>query len=133
MSVLDASILTEALTANTPLGEAARQRLERDRRWDGPAILTAEVLSAVRGLVLGSRLGDEGAEFARARLRRTRLRLHSFAPFERRVWELRENLTVYDAWYVALAERLETTFVTTDSRVADASGPRCPIEVVVPG
>ncbi|MGH3917305.1 MAG: type II toxin-antitoxin system VapC family toxin, partial [Pseudonocardiaceae bacterium] len=44
-----------------------------------------------------------------------------------RVWELRENLTVYDGWYVALAESLETSLVTADPRLAQVSGPRCPV------
>ena len=49
-------------------------------------------------------------------------------PYElhaRRVWELRENLTAYDAWYVALAESLDAPLVTLDHRLARATGPRC--------
>lgn len=49
-----------------------------------------------------------------------------------RVWELRENLSAYDATYIALAEALEAPLVTADSRLARARGPRCPI-TVVPG
>ncbi len=56
--------------------------------------------------------------------------LHPFAPFADRVWELRDNLTVYDAWYVAVAERLETLLVTTDARLAGATGPTCEVELV---
>jgi predicted nucleic acid-binding protein len=47
--------------------------------------------------------------------------------FSDRVWELRANLTVYDAWYVALAEWLATDLVTADGRLAQASGPRCAV------
>lgn len=50
-------------------------------------------------------------------------------PFARRVWELRETVTVYDAWYVALAEWLDTEIVTADKRLTHARGPRCPIRL----
>lgn len=47
-----------------------------------------------------------------------------------RVWELRENLSAYDATYVAVAEALESPLVTADGRLARAAGPRCTITVV---
>ena len=47
-----------------------------------------------------------------------------------RCWELRENLTPYDAAYVALAEALDVTLVTADRRMAQAPGPRCTVEVL---
>lgn len=50
-----------------------------------------------------------------------------------RCWELRENLTVYEAAYVALAELLETILVTADTRLAGASGPRGEIELMTSG
>jgi predicted nucleic acid-binding protein len=50
---------------------------------------------------------------------------YPFEPFIDRAWELRDNLTVYDAWCVALAERLGTDFVTADERIVGAPGPRC--------
>jgi len=51
-------------------------------------------------------------------------------PMMGRVWELRSTVSVYDAWYVALAERLSTTLVTTGRRLASANGLRCQIEIV---
>jgi predicted nucleic acid-binding protein len=50
-------------------------------------------------------------------------------PLLPRCWELRDNLTVYDAAYVALAEALKATLLTGDRRLARASGPKCPIEI----
>ena len=47
-----------------------------------------------------------------------------------RCWELRDNITPYDAAYVVLAEALETTLLTADARLARASGPRCAVEVM---
>lgn len=123
-------MLAEALTAGTPLGASARERLAHTRRWHAPAILPAEVLSAIRGLAQAGHLPPEQAERARRRLQRTRVTLHPFAPLADRVWELRDNLTVYDAWYVAVAERLETLLVTTDARLAGATDPTCEVELV---
>ena len=52
---------------------------------------------------------------------------YPFEPFTKRVWELRDNVTVYGAWYVALAEWLCTDLVTADTRLAAAVGLRCPV------
>jgi predicted nucleic acid-binding protein len=51
-------------------------------------------------------------------------------PLIERCWELRENLTPYDAAYVALAEALEATLVTADDRLAHVRGPTCPVEAL---
>lgn len=123
-------MFAEALTAGTPLGTSARERLAHAGRWHAPAILPAEVLSAIRGLAQAGHLPPEQAERARRRLQRTRVTLHPFAPFADRVWELRDKLTVYDAWYIAVAERLETLLVTTDARLAGATGPTCEVELL---
>ena len=56
--------------------------------------------------------------------------LYPFAPFADRVWELRRNLTSYDAWYVAIAEFLDCPLVTLDRRLARAPGLSC--RIVVP-
>jgi predicted nucleic acid-binding protein len=53
-------------------------------------------------------------------------------PLLARCWELRDNLTIYDAAYVALAEAMHATLLTADRRLARAPGPRCPIEVLQP-
>ena len=51
--------------------------------------------------------------------------LFPFRPFARRIWALRDNLTCYDAWYVALAEALDCPLATLDQRLVRASGPAC--------
>jgi predicted nucleic acid-binding protein len=90
-----------------------------------PTIFGAEVTSALRLLVQRGLLSPVRAAAAREQLRLTRTIQYPFEPFSTRVWELRANLTIYDAWYVALAERLGTDLVTADERLAKASGPRC--------
>lgn len=54
-----------------------------------------------------------------------RLIEYPFGPFTRRVWELRSAMTVYDAWYVALAEELGTELITANGRLVRADGARC--------
>ena len=58
------------------------------------------------------------------------LTLFPFAPFAGRIWDLRSNLTSYDAWYVAVAEALGCRLVTLDARLGRATGPKC--EIIVP-
>lgn len=130
MSVLDASAFVEALTSATSVGAAARTRIGATRTWHAPAIFPAEVLSAIRGLVRAAALASYRAERARRRLATAHVVLHPFAPFADRIWELRDNLTVYDAWYAALAERLATPLVTTDTRLAEAPGVNCTLDIV---
>lgn len=55
------------------------------------------------------------------------MELFPFAPFAGRIWALRENLTSYDAWYVALAEALDCPLATLDRKLSRASGPRCDV------
>jgi predicted nucleic acid-binding protein len=90
----------------------------------------AEVVSALRALVGRGELSPERAAAARERAREVRTFQYPFEPFSRRVWELRHSVSVYDAWYVALAEWLSTDLVTADERLARAVGPRCPIRLV---
>lgn len=54
------------------------------------------------------------------------------SPFARQAWELCDSLTIYDAWYVALAERFGPELVTAGKRRADARGPRCPVRYLDP-
>ncbi|WP_419842131.1 type II toxin-antitoxin system VapC family toxin [Candidatus Poriferisodalis sp.] len=62
-------------------------------------------------------------------LRRLSIELYPFEPVADRVWELRFDLSAYDAWYVALAESLGAPLVTLDRRMARAAGTRCEFSV----
>ncbi len=130
MSVLDASVLVDALVNAGRPGEQARVELRDRTVLEVPAIFAAEVASALRGLVLRGDLSPTRAATALEQVRTTRTISYPFEPFIGRVWELRENLTVYDAWYVALAEWLGTELVTADERLANDDGPRCPVRHV---
>lgn len=105
--------------------DLARQEVRSQPTLQVPAIFGAESTSALRGLVLRGDLSVIRAVAALEQVRQVRTLHYPFEPFARRVWELRDNLTVYDAWYVALAEWLGTDLVTGDERLINATGPRC--------
>ncbi len=133
MPVLDASVVVDALVVAGSAGDLGRDEMRRLTTLQVPAIFTAEVTSSLRGLVQGRALSPIRAKAALTEILSVKTLSYPFEPFARRVWELRDSLTVYDAWYVALAERLEAELVTADKRLADASGPRCPVRYLDPG
>ncbi len=125
MIALDASA---AVLALLNAGDA-RRRVARDY-VAVPHLADSEVAHVLRAQV---RRGHVGASDARAALERwTRLGVRRFPVIGllSRVWELRENLTAYDATYVALAEALGCELLTADARLARAPGPGCAITVV---
>ncbi len=129
MTVVDASVLIDAFVGSEARGENARAELVDAPEFSAPAILGAEVASGLRRAVLRRELHPERANAALRRLERTGVEHFPFEPFVHRVWELRTTVTVYDAWYVALAEQLGTELVTTDARLVRAPGPRCPVRL----
>ena len=132
MPVLDASVVVDALVVVGRPGDLGRAELGKLSELQVPAIFTAEVTSALRGLVHRHALSPIRAATALTEILSIRTLTYPFEPFARRAWQLRETLTIYDAWYVALAERLETELVTSDRRLADAGGPRCPVRYLDP-
>jgi predicted nucleic acid-binding protein len=127
--VVDASVIVTALADDGPDGDRARQRL-RGERLAAPHLLDLEVTSAWRRLVAAGELDERRARLALADLQELRIDRVRHGTLLDRCWELRGNVTVYDAAYVALAELLRVTFVTADGRLAKTPGPRCPIEVL---
>jgi predicted nucleic acid-binding protein len=127
--VVDASVLVSALGDDGVDGDQARTRLRRDRLV-APELIDLEVSSVLRRLVLSGQLLARRAELALSDLVDLPLRLVSHRLLLPRCWSLRENLTIYDASYVALAEHLEVVLVTADARLSRAPGLRCNIEVI---
>jgi predicted nucleic acid-binding protein len=127
VSVTDASVFVDALVGVGMHGELARRYLRNIAVLEVPAIFGAEATSALRMLVLRGELSSIRASAAMEQVRTANTLQFPFEPFSRRIWELRSTLTVYDAWYVALAEWLGTELVTADQRLANADGARCPI------
>jgi predicted nucleic acid-binding protein len=127
MPVLDASAVVDALVVPGLAGDLGRAEMRKLGVLQVPAIFTAEVTSALRRLVLARALSPIRASTALSQILTMRTMSYPFEPFAWRIWELRDGLTIYDAWYVALAERLGTELVTADKRLAGARGPRCPM------
>ena len=130
--VLDASVVVDALVVTGRAGDLGRAEMRKLSELQVPAIFTAEVTSALRSLVHRQALSPIRAMTAVGEILSVKMMRYPFEPFARRAWELRDSLTIYDAWYVALAEWLGTELVTADKRLADAAGPRCPIRYLDP-
>ena len=95
-----------------------------------PELALAEASNILRRMELAGRISHTEATAAYAELLRLNIVLYPFAPFSERIWQLRNNLTIYDAWYVALAEVLGCSLVTLDRRLSRAVGPTC--EIITP-
>lgn len=130
MIVVDASLVVAALVDGGPGGTWAEGVLEEADPLAAPHLLPAEVANVLRRASLAGELGDDVASLAHADLLALRVELFPWEPLAHRAWDLRRNLTTYDACYVALAEALGAPLATLDERLARAAGPRC--EFVVP-
>ena len=125
MIVADASFLIDLLLRRPEAVLALDQETEglEHEPMHAPELIEVETLQALRRLTRRRDLDDRHAGEAVRAMERTRLRRYPHAPFRRRVWELRHELTAYDASYVALAEVLEgSKLVTSDSGMARAAG-----------
>jgi predicted nucleic acid-binding protein len=130
MKVLDASVLIEYLSGGES-GDAARRRIRSSPGWLwAPHLVDAEVGHALRAGVRAGRLTPKAARAALTDLMEMRLQRVSHHLLAERAWALRDNLSFYDALYVALAEALEAPLLTFDARLARAPGLRAEIEVV---
>ena len=128
MLVVDASCLYEVV-ANTATAAPIRERLEADQDQSAPHLVDAEVLGVIRHRLLGGALDATAADQAVEDLRLWRGERYGHGALLDRAWELRGSVRPWDAFYVALAEALGATLLTTDARLARASGPRCAFEV----
>jgi len=97
-----------------------------------PHLADAEVAQALRNQCSRKAVSEAEAERALERWSRLGLRRHGALGLLSRVWQLRENLSAYDATYVALAEAIGCELLTADARLAAAPGVQCPV-LVVPG
>lgn len=127
--VVDASVLAVALIDDASNGGAARERL-RGEQLAAPELIDLEIASVWRGLARAGIVNPHRVDLALADLSEMPLQRAPHSPLLRRCWELRDNLTIYDAAYVALAEALQCPLVTADQRLAKANCSRCTIEVL---
>lgn len=122
-------MLAPALADDGADGDRARLRL-RGEQLVAPELVDLEVLSTLRRAVRAGRLDERRSGQALDDLAALPLRRVPHLPFLARAWELRDNLTAYDAAYVALAESLRALLLTADGGIEKASGIRCDVEVL---
>lgn len=104
--------------------------LLREDEVFAPHLVDSELVSALRGLVRREEFSLDEAQTALDVWTALMIYRVSATPTLKRIWALRDNLTAYDATYIALAERLECPLVTADARLAAAPGVDCPVVVV---
>jgi predicted nucleic acid-binding protein len=130
MIVVDASAVLEALL-RTPNAEAVERRLfDRSQTLHAPHLLDVEVAQVLRRFAANGQIDGERGRTALADLADFPLRRYPHDFLLPRVWDLRKNLTAYDAIYVALAEALDAPLLTCDRRLATAPGHQARVELV---
>ena len=130
MIVVDASALLELLL-QTALGARVEARLFRDDdELHAPHLVDVEVVQGLRRLVRTGEVSSGRADEAIADLTDLDVHRHAHVDLLVRAWKLRDNISAYDAMYVALAEAIEAPVVTCDGPLGKAPGHRARIEVI---
>lgn len=127
MIVVDASALLECILGESPDGDLLVRVASEELH--APHLVDVELLSAVRSLFRRDRVTSARADAARGDFVALAITRHPHLPLMERMWQLRHNLSAYDASYVALAEALEVPLVTVDARISRAPELRTVIEV----
>ncbi|CAN5707199.1 PIN domain-containing protein [soil metagenome] len=126
MIVLDASAAVDALLNLRPNATQIQERIKREDSGDTretlhvPHLFTVEVLHALRRLTLAGNVSEKRGNRAVNAMLSMRLTRYPHEPFVKRIWELKENISAYDAAYIALAEALDAPLITTDRRLEQA-------------
>jgi predicted nucleic acid-binding protein len=126
--VVDTSAVLSALAAAAPSRELL-ERLAADRDLHAPHLIDVELLHALRRLCLSGDLSEDRAADARTDFRELALVRYPHEELADRIWELRHNLTAYDAAFVALAEALGAPLVTCDGKLAAAPAHGAQVEL----
>jgi predicted nucleic acid-binding protein len=116
--VIDASVLADFLLGRPSALEAVEEALDADAQQPlhAPELIEPETLNALRRLTLAGLVDDRRATEAALDLDSVRLVRHPHPPLRARVWDLRHDVTAYDASYLALAEALDEALLLTADR-----------------
>jgi predicted nucleic acid-binding protein len=128
--VVDASVLAAFYAADDPRRADTAARLSAGNALFAPAHLDAEVISALRGMAKSRPTLSRAVPGALRHLADFPIRRMPIAPLLDRMWQLRDNITPYDAAYVALAEHLDAPLITCDAKLAAASGAKCAFDLI---
>jgi len=126
--VVDASFLVMALGDDGDEGVSVRARLHGEN-LAAPHLIDLEIASVLRSAVLADRMTPQRARQALQDLTDLDIERVAHTALLARVWELRDNHTVYDASYIALAELFQAPLLTYDAKMARGTGARCAFEV----
>jgi predicted nucleic acid-binding protein len=129
--VIDASAAISLLT-RWPLPTELRDRIDSDWNVCAPHLIDVEFMHGIRRFVARGWLSLERANDARVDFADLPIRRYPHQPFADRMWELRQNLTAYDAAYIALSEALDAPLVTCDANLFVAPGHRAHVEAFPP-
>jgi predicted nucleic acid-binding protein len=122
--VIDSSVLVAALVDSGPHGEWAEEVLAGGLLL-APELVRAEATNIFRRLERAKLITTPEANAAQDDLMQLDIELFPFEPFAGRIWELRRNVTGYDAWYVAIAEALKLPLATLDEPLSKSNGVAC--------
>ncbi len=123
-AVIDSSVLVAALIDAGPLGDWALDVLAAGGLC-APELILVEATNVLRRLERSKAITNLEAEAAHHDLMDLGILLFDFRPFADRIWELRHNVTSYDAWYIAIAEALDLPLATLDEKLSKASTTAC--------
>ena len=129
MIVIDASVLANVVGDDGPIGNAARARLAAGGGASIPDLADVETVAVLRKRWLAGDLTARRFRSAAEDLIALPLVRFPVGPMMLRAYELRANVTAYDATYIALAEGLRCTLVTADARFARAPSIACNVEI----
>lgn len=129
MIVVDASAVLEVLLQTRAAPPIAHRLFDPDETLHAPELLEVEVAQVLRRYWLSGELDDERSLQALADLKDLAVERYPHGPLMPRIWELKGNLTAYDATYLALAEALDAPLLTCDGRLARSVLTDVPIEV----
>lgn len=124
--VVDASVVIDIVSGSD--ADTLRTRITTSR-LAAPDLLPFEVANALRGLRLGRVLSADQSALDLDTFARLGVTLWPWSALATRAWQLTNNLSAYDASYVALAEMLDAPLLTRDARIARSPGTRCRVEV----
>lgn len=130
MIVVDASVLANAIADDGVDGRRARDELRLGGEVSAPSLVDVETVAVLRKRWLAGAISDERFRAGLEDLEAIAIDRYQLLPLMRRAFELRANVTAYDAAYVALAELLGCELLTGDRRLASAPGPQCAIRLL---
>lgn len=130
MIVVDASVLANVIGDDGADGKRARGEIRAAGDVAAPDLVDVETVAVLRKRWLAGTLSDRRFAAAISDLESIDIDRYPTLALMRRAYELRSNLTAYDASYVALAELLSCELLTGDQRLASAPGPKCPVRVL---